>query len=88
MDDQSITRRHHHNNREDSFEAMKHLVRSLLNEVQAYGSISERVRDDTDDGYHYIELDLRPEIEGMEFDLSINGDHALIRFVKKVKTPA
>ena len=88
MDEKEIRNRLHHNTREDSFEAMKHLVRSLLKEIETYGSISDRVRDDTDDGYHYIELDLRPEIEGMEFDLSINGDHALIRFVKKVKSPA
>ena len=63
---------------------MKELVRLLLQEVETYGSVAHRFRDDTDDGYHYIELDLRPEVDGTEFDLSINGDRALIRFVKKV----
>ena len=87
MDDREIKNRFQHSAREDSLDAMKHLVRSLLKEIEIYSSISGRVRDDTDDGYHYVELDLRPGIEGTEFDLSIHGDRALIRFVKKVKEP-
>lgn len=87
MDEREINQRFHHPTREASSTTMKYLVRLLLKEIELYSFIAHRFRDDTDDGFHYLELDLKPEVEGSEFDLSVMGDRALIRFVKRVKEP-